>query len=130
MQYLLSLLIDTPDQNLQVINLFWGNGIMIFRRSIRETNNFVMLLIDNGPLAIDAGRHPILESIHHDFVVCYAFVFKNLMALVKLFLYRNLYDLSYLISCILGRITSLFLQPNNIFLSEASNMVIVMGPNM
>ncbi|KAI5602202.1 hypothetical protein BDE02_01G141800 [Populus trichocarpa] len=42
----------------------------------------------NGPLAIDAGRHPILESIHNDFV------------------------------------------PNNIFLSEASNMVIVMGPNM
>ncbi|WJZ82475.1 hypothetical protein VitviT2T_002233 [Vitis vinifera] len=43
---------------------------------------------DNGPLAIDAGRHPILESIHNDFV------------------------------------------PNNIFLSEGSNMVIVMGPNM
>ncbi|KAL9368821.1 hypothetical protein Peur_040020 [Populus x canadensis] len=42
----------------------------------------------NGPLAIDAGRHPILESIHNDFV------------------------------------------PNNIFLSEASNMLIVMGPNM
>ncbi|XP_047340706.1 DNA mismatch repair protein MSH4 [Impatiens glandulifera] len=43
---------------------------------------------DDGPLAIDAGRHPILESIHNDFV------------------------------------------PNSIFLSEASNMVIVMGPNM
>ncbi|GFZ01149.1 MUTS-like protein 4 [Actinidia rufa] len=43
---------------------------------------------DNGPLAIDAGRHPILESIHNDFV------------------------------------------PNNTFLSEASNMIIVMGPNM
>ncbi|KAB2054008.1 hypothetical protein ES319_A12G225800v1 [Gossypium barbadense] len=43
---------------------------------------------DNGPLAIDAGRHPILESIHSDFV------------------------------------------PNSIFISEASNMVIVMGPNM
>nr|XP_043610732.1 DNA mismatch repair protein MSH4 [Erigeron canadensis] len=43
---------------------------------------------ENGPLAIDAGRHPILESVHNDFV------------------------------------------PNNIFLSEASNMVIVMGPNM
>ncbi|KAM6557226.1 hypothetical protein CsatB_004245 [Cannabis sativa] len=43
---------------------------------------------DDGPMAIDAGRHPILESIHNDFV------------------------------------------PNNIFLSEASNMVIVMGPNM
>lgn len=24
---------------------------------------------DSGPLAIDAGRHPILESIHNDFVV-------------------------------------------------------------
>ncbi|KAI3727449.1 hypothetical protein L6452_16063 [Arctium lappa] len=43
---------------------------------------------ENGPLAIDAGRHPILESVHNDFV------------------------------------------PNNIFLSQASNMVIVMGPNM
>ncbi|KAI3990615.1 hypothetical protein MKX01_022915 [Papaver californicum] len=43
---------------------------------------------DNGPLAIDSGRHPILESIHNDFI------------------------------------------PNNIFLSEASNMVIVLGPNM
>ncbi|XP_038678894.1 DNA mismatch repair protein MSH4 isoform X2 [Tripterygium wilfordii] len=43
---------------------------------------------NDGPLAIDAGRHPILESIHNEFV------------------------------------------PNNIFLSEASNMLIVMGPNM
>ncbi|XP_010055480.2 DNA mismatch repair protein MSH4 [Eucalyptus grandis] len=43
---------------------------------------------ENGPLAVDAGRHPILESIHNDFV------------------------------------------PNSIFLSEASNMVIVTGPNM
>ncbi|XP_029127647.1 DNA mismatch repair protein MSH4 [Cajanus cajan] len=43
---------------------------------------------ENGPMAIDSGRHPILESIHNDFVA------------------------------------------NNIFLSEASNMVIVMGPNM
>ncbi|XP_057520509.1 DNA mismatch repair protein MSH4 isoform X2 [Amaranthus tricolor] len=43
---------------------------------------------DSGPLAIDAGRHPILESIHDDYI------------------------------------------PNSIFLSEASNMVVVMGPNM
>uniref|UniRef100_K7M786 DNA mismatch repair proteins mutS family domain-containing protein n=1 Tax=Glycine max TaxID=3847 RepID=K7M786_SOYBN len=43
---------------------------------------------ENGPLAIDFGRHPILESIHNDFVA------------------------------------------NNIFLTEASNMAIVMGPNM
>ncbi|EPS66790.1 hypothetical protein M569_07983, partial [Genlisea aurea] len=43
---------------------------------------------DDGPLAIDSGRHPILESIHNEFV------------------------------------------PNNIFLSEASNMVLVTGPNM
>ncbi|BBH03105.1 MUTS-like protein 4, partial [Prunus dulcis] len=42
----------------------------------------------NGPMAIDAGRHPILETIHNDFV------------------------------------------PNNIFLSEASNMVLIIGPNM
>ncbi|KAL0854879.1 hypothetical protein Bca101_060031 [Brassica carinata] len=45
-------------------------------------------LTENGPLAIDAGRHPILESIHNDFV------------------------------------------PNSIFMSEASNMLVVMGPNM
>ncbi|XP_074331637.1 DNA mismatch repair protein MSH4 isoform X4 [Apium graveolens] len=43
---------------------------------------------DNGPSAIDAGRHPILESVHNEFI------------------------------------------PNNLFLSEASNLVIVMGPNM
>ncbi|CAB4279518.1 unnamed protein product [Prunus armeniaca] len=43
---------------------------------------------DNGPMAIDAGRHPILETIHNDFV------------------------------------------PNNIFLSQASNMVLIIGPNM
>ncbi|GJN07432.1 hypothetical protein PR202_ga25264 [Eleusine coracana subsp. coracana] len=43
---------------------------------------------DDGPMAINAGRHPILEGLHTDFV------------------------------------------PNNIFLSEASNMVLVMGPNM
>ncbi|CAI9095768.1 OLC1v1031774C1 [Oldenlandia corymbosa var. corymbosa] len=42
----------------------------------------------DGPLAIDTGRHPILETVHNDFI------------------------------------------PNNIYLSEASNMVIVMGPNM
>ncbi|KAL2518149.1 DNA mismatch repair protein MSH4 [Abeliophyllum distichum] len=42
----------------------------------------------DGPLAMDCGRHPILESIHSDFIA------------------------------------------NNIFLSEASNMVIVTGPNM
>ncbi|KAL8207750.1 hypothetical protein R6Q57_007162 [Mikania cordata] len=50
--------------------------------------DLLCLLIEHGPLAIDAGRHPILESVHNDFV------------------------------------------PNNIFLSEASSMVIVMGPNM
>ncbi|XP_031502633.1 DNA mismatch repair protein MSH4 isoform X2 [Nymphaea colorata] len=43
---------------------------------------------DNGPLAIDSGRHPIMESMHNEFI------------------------------------------PNNIFLSEASNLVIVVGPNM
>ncbi|KAK9102938.1 hypothetical protein Sjap_020192 [Stephania japonica] len=43
---------------------------------------------DDGPLAIDGGRHPILESLHADFI------------------------------------------PNTTFLSEASNVLIVMGPNM
>ncbi|KAG2636976.1 hypothetical protein PVAP13_2NG481800 [Panicum virgatum] len=43
---------------------------------------------DDGPMAINAGRHPILETLHTDFV------------------------------------------SNDIFLSEASNMVLVMGPNM
>ncbi|KAK4483613.1 hypothetical protein RD792_010812 [Penstemon davidsonii] len=42
----------------------------------------------DGPLAMDSGRHPILEGVHNEFI------------------------------------------PNNIFLSEASNMVIVTGPNM
>ncbi|KAL1548977.1 MutS protein msh4, variant 3 [Salvia divinorum] len=42
----------------------------------------------DGPLAIDSGRHPILENVHNEFVA------------------------------------------NNIFLSEASNMVVVTGPNM
>lgn len=36
--------------------------------------DLVMLLLDNGPLAIDAGRHPILESIHNDFIVGYIFL--------------------------------------------------------
>ncbi|KAH9301213.1 hypothetical protein KI387_012796, partial [Taxus chinensis] len=44
---------------------------------------------ENGPLAIEAGRHPIIECIRPEGFVA-----------------------------------------NNIFLSEASNMVIVMGPNM
>ena len=61
-------------------------GIMVFKSVIKETNNPVMLLIDNGPLAIDAGRHPILEGVHNDFIVCYALVFKSLMALLKLFI--------------------------------------------
>jgi hypothetical protein len=26
-------------------------------------------LLESGPMAIDSGRHPILESIHNDFVV-------------------------------------------------------------
>jgi len=43
---------------------------------------------DDGPMAINAGRHPILETLRTDFV------------------------------------------PNDIFLSEASNMVLIMGPNM
>ncbi|KAL7123430.1 hypothetical protein ACP275_01G104000 [Erythranthe tilingii] len=42
----------------------------------------------DGPLAIDSGRHPILESVHNEFIA------------------------------------------NNIFLSEASNMIVVTGPNM
>lgn len=30
-------------------------------------------LADSGPVAIDAGRHPILESLQNDFVVCYCY---------------------------------------------------------
>ncbi|XP_040988272.1 DNA mismatch repair protein MSH4 isoform X4 [Juglans microcarpa x Juglans regia] len=56
-------------------------GCLFAHSTCREFTN-------NGPMAIDAGRHPILESIHNDFI------------------------------------------PNNLFLSEASNMVIIMGPNM
>lgn len=29
----------------------------------------VMFLADDGPLAIDSGRHPILENIHSEFIV-------------------------------------------------------------
>ncbi|KAG7036113.1 DNA mismatch repair protein MSH4, partial [Cucurbita argyrosperma subsp. argyrosperma] len=54
-----------------------------------------------GPMAIEAARHPILESIHNDFVV-------------------RLNSLTITDSC----------NANSIFLSEASNMIIVMGPNM
>ncbi|MQL80267.1 hypothetical protein Taro_012708 [Colocasia esculenta] len=59
---------------------------------------------DNGPMAIDAGRHPILESIHSGFIITIDTIQSDLLVPV--------------------------MQPNNIFLSEASNMVIVMGPNM
>ncbi|KAG6606169.1 DNA mismatch repair protein MSH4, partial [Cucurbita argyrosperma subsp. sororia] len=56
---------------------------------------------ESGPMAIEAARHPILESIHNDFVV-------------------RLNSLTITDSC----------NANSIFLSEASNMIIVMGPNM
>lgn len=87
MQYPLSQSISIPDQNLQVNNSgFIAYEIMIFKSVIKETNDHVISLIDNGPLAIDAGRHPILEGIHNDFVVCYDLVIRYLMALLKLFL--------------------------------------------
>lgn len=31
--------------------------------------DILFYLLENGPMAIDSGRHPILESIHNDFVV-------------------------------------------------------------
>lgn len=31
--------------------------------------DILFYLSENGPMAIDSGRHPILESIHNDFVV-------------------------------------------------------------
>jgi len=31
--------------------------------------DLLFYLLENGPMAIDSGRHPILESIHSDFVV-------------------------------------------------------------
>lgn len=34
-----------------------------------EINASIMLFVDNGPLAIDGGRHPILESVHNEFIV-------------------------------------------------------------
>lgn len=43
--------------------------------SVEMSTHLVVLLVDNGPLAIDAGRHPILESVHNDFIVGYTFIF-------------------------------------------------------
>ena len=77
-------------------------------------------------MAIDAGRHPILESLHNDFVVCYYCIF----SVYIIYLFNETYY-SY---CHILRVDAdsvIFpMQPNNLFLSEASNMVIVMGPNM
>lgn len=36
----------------------------------REMFDLAHILADHGPLAIDAGRHPVLESVYNDFIVC------------------------------------------------------------
>lgn len=77
-------------------------------------------------MAINAGRHPILESLHNDFVVSSSFVIYSSVftSFVCLFHHKfvdwNSNDHN----------TVYIMQPNNLFLSEASNMVLVMGPNM
>lgn len=48
-----------------------------------------MVLVDNGPFAIDAGRHPILESVHNDFVVGYTFVFSDIYLINSPLLSKN-----------------------------------------
>lgn len=45
------------------------NTFLMPRLWINWVVNFSPLEGD-GPLAIDSGRHPILESIHNDFIVC------------------------------------------------------------
>lgn len=70
-----SLLIDTLDQNLQVSDLIFCR-VYLWPSELKLGYGWLCpLLTGNGPLAIDAGRHPILESIHNDFVVCNWFIF-------------------------------------------------------
>lgn len=71
--YQLNLLTGILDQNLQVRifspRIFWY-------LSMRMVLNLFLLPAENGPLAIDAGRHPILESVQNDFIVCQFFYFE------------------------------------------------------
>lgn len=122
----------------------------------------VYWLADSGPLAIDAGRHPILESIHNDFVVSwsckFSWYYHPSIYSWEMILVANLEDsiwYSFLTNigvhgicgntylCVLPFTIFLFgpcermfnshynlFQPNSIFMSEASNMLVVMGPNM
>jgi hypothetical protein len=75
-------------------------------------------------MAINAGRHPILETLHTDFVVSYFFL------LISTYLLRNHFIMIILLIKMSTAYVLFFIQPNNTFLSEASNMVLVMGPNM
>jgi hypothetical protein len=74
-------------------------------------------------MAINAGRHPILETLHTNFVVSCFFV-------DVLHVYFVITSIVNYVDCIHGLSIVSAIQPNNIFLSEASNMVLVMGPNM
>ena len=74
-------------------------------------------------MAINAGRHPILETLHTDFVVSCFFVVDFLRYFIITFVVNY-------VDYILGLSIVSAIQPNDIFLSEASNMVLVMGPNM
>lgn len=84
-------------------------------------------------MAIEAGRHPILESIHNDFVV------RNDLFSIGLLTQDYtlchicepwLYSLLMKLKLPNIRANTFSFQPNNIFLSEASNMVLIEGPNM
>ncbi|XP_020585214.1 DNA mismatch repair protein MSH4 isoform X2 [Phalaenopsis equestris] len=74
----------------------------------------------SGPMAIDAGKHPIVENLRSDFVVTFFFHTHSHYIYLIPFSKHNLLRL----------IENFYMQPNNLFLSEVSNVVIVMGPNM
>ncbi|KAE8683991.1 DNA mismatch repair protein MSH4 [Hibiscus syriacus] len=60
---------------------------------------------DNNPLAIDAGRHPILESIHTDFVLFAVIQFMTEMKETA-FIMQNIAQRSLIVMDELGRATS------------------------
>jgi hypothetical protein len=64
---------------------------------IQDMLKRVTLLSDNGPMAIDAGRHPILESVQNDIVVC-----------IFPFSHFQLFDFLYQILSYVGHFLSFF----------------------
>ena len=78
---------------------FTGRWLMFFASfcsivSICWNKASIILFVDNGPLAIDAGRHPILESVHNEFIVGHILLSLNTMSqeMKGLFSTRNFID--------------------------------------